>query len=292
VTAELPDPVIVAGRLRAAGCVYAEEEAALLLAEAADRAAGHRRTADRTAGAVRAADRAAAPGQAAEVLADLLGRRIAGEPLEHVLGWVEFLGRRVAVAPGVFVPRRRTELLVEIAAGLVAPGDELLDLCCGCGAIGAALAAAVPGVRVTASDIEPAAVAAARRNLQGLPAARVVEGDFLDPVPAGLRGRLALIVCNAPYVPSEAIAFMPSEARDHEPRRALDGGPDGLDWHRRLAREAGDWLVPGGGVVVESSEDQAPVSAAAFAAAGFTVRIVRDEARDATAVVASRPGRG
>jgi len=272
VNAEFPDLAALAARLRAAGCVFAEEEAALLLAEAVERAE-----------AEGAADRAPA------ILTGMLERRIAGEPLEHVLGWVEFAGRRVAVAPGVFVPRRRTELLVEVAAGLVVPGDEVLDLCCGCGAIGAALVAAVPGLRLTASDIEPAAVAIARRNLPG---ARVVEGDFLDAVPAGLRGRLALIVGNAPYVPTDAIAFMPSEARDHEPRRALDGGPDGLDWHRRLAREAGDWLAPGGSVVVESGEDQAEVSAAAFAAAGAATRIVRDDERDATAVVASWPARG
>ena len=252
----------IVARLRAVGCVFAEEEAALLLAEAAARGS--------------------APG-APEPLGALLARRVAGEPLEHVLGWVGFLGRRYAVAPGVFVPRRRTELLAETAIGLVAPGDVVIDLCCGCGAIGAAIAAAVPGVEVHASDVEPAAVEAARRNL---PPQRVVRGDFLEPLPAALRGITALIVCNAPYVPTAAIAFMPSEARDHEPRRSLDGGEDGLDWHRRLAQEAPAWLRPGGAVIVEAAEDQAQASAAIFASQGFGTHVLRDDDREATAVLA------
>ena len=265
-SAPTPHVAEIVARLRAAGCVFAEEEAALLLAEAAARTS------------------TVAGGAACDHLEPLLDRRLAGEPLEHVLGWVEFLGRRYAVAPGVFVPRRRTELLVETAVGLIARGDPVIDLCCGCGAIGAAIAAVVPGVDVHASDVDPAAVAIARRNL---PPSRVVEGDFLDPLPVMLRGSVALIVCNAPYVPTAALPFMPSEAREHEPQRSLDGGRDGLDWHRRLAREARDWLGPGGHVLVEAAEDQAPVSAAVFEAAGFAARIVRDDEREATAVVAA-----
>ncbi len=253
----IPDPATVVARLRAAGCVFAEEEAALLL-------------------------EAAAEGRDLEAM---LARREAGEPLEPLLGWVEFLGRRVVVGRGAFVPRQRTALLVEESVRLVAAGDLVVDLCCGVGAIGAALLAAVPGVEVYAADIEPAAVELARRNL---PPDRVLLGDFFAPLPPVLRGRVSLVVCNAPYVPTAAIAFMPPEARDHEPRRALDGGADGLDLHRRLAGEAGAWLRPGGRVVVEASEDQAPVSARIFEAAGFSARIARDDERDATAVIASR----
>lgn len=251
-----PDVTELAARLRAAGCVFAEDEAGLLLKAATD----------------------------PQHLETLTARRVAGEPLEHVLGWVEFLGARYAVAPGVFVPRRSTELLVTTAATLVTEGDIVLDLCCGSGAIGAALVATAPGLEIWASDIDPAAVAVARQNL---PADRVVEGDFFDALPQRLRGAITVIVCNAPYVPTDAIEFMPVEARDHEPLGALDGGVDGLDLHRRLAREASDWLAPGGSVIVEAGDDQAPRSAAIFGAAGFSARVIQDDDRGATAVIAT-----
>src|SRR4051794_7849551 len=165
-------------RLRAAGCVFAEEEAALL-AEAADGTRGLER---------------------------LVVRREAGEPLEQLVGWVEFCGLRLEVAPGVFVPRQRTALLVAEAVALVAPGDVVVDLGCGVGAIAAAVRARVPGVRVHAVDLDPAAVACARRNL---PAECVLEGDLFGPLPASLRGEVALVAANAPYVPTAAIADLP-----------------------------------------------------------------------------------
>lgn len=244
----------VVARLRAAGCVFAEDEARLLAEAAAD---------------------------AAE-LAALVDRRIAGEPLEHLLGWAEFRGLRIAVAPGVFVPRRRTELLVAEAVALVGPGAVVVDLCCGSGAVGAALAAEVPGIDVHAADVDPAAVACARRNLPGH---HVYLGDLDSPLPTALRGRVDVLVANAPYVPTSAIATMPPEARDHEPAVALDGGADGLDIARRVVAAAPRWLAPTGHLLVETGERQAPVLAAAFAAHGLTARVARDEDRDATAVV-------
>lgn len=188
----------VVTRLRAAGCVFAEDEARLLVA-----AAG-------------------APTSPA-VLAVLVERRAAGEPLEQILGWAEFCGLRVAVEPGVFVPRRRTALLVREAAALAGPGAVVVDLCCGSGAVGAALLARHQ-VELYAADIDPTAV---RWNIGAR--GRVLEGDLDGPLPPTLRGRVDVLVANAPYVPTRAIATMPAEARDHEPRTALDGGPDGLD---------------------------------------------------------------
>lgn len=240
-------------RLRAAGCVFAEDEAALL--------------------------EQAATG---DVLEDLVQRRVAGEPLEVVLGWALFRGLRVAVEAGVFVPRMRTEVVVEQALPLVRPGSVVVDLCCGSGAVGAALFAASPGIEIWASDIDPVAVACARRNL---PSDRVFEGDLFGALPSTLRGRIDVLVVNAPYVPTEAIALMPPEARDHEPLFTLDGGADGLDLHRRIAAEAPGWLVPGGSLLIESSEQQSPVSAAALEAAGFATRIVHSEELDGTAVI-------
>lgn len=240
--------------LRAAGCVFAEDEAALLVAEAA-------------------------PGE----LDAMVARRAAGEPLEQIVGWAEFMGLRIALEPGVFVPRFRTGFLAACAIELTGPDATVLDLCCGAGAIGAAVLAARPGVDLFAADVDPAAVTAARRNLL---ADRVFEGDLFDPLPRALLGRVDVLVVNAPYVPSEAISTMPPEARVHEHRVALDGGADGLDFHRRIAAEAGEWLAPGGYLLVESSEAQAPVSAAIFAAAGFDAGWRHSDDYDGTVVTA------
>src|SRR5262249_51817210 len=157
----------------------------------------------------------------AEVMA-WAARRMAGEPLEQIVGWAEFAGLRIAVEPGGFVPRRRSELVIEIAGR--EPADVVVDLCCGSGAPGSALAARWPAAEVHAADSDPGAVACARRNL---PPERVHEGDLYDALPGELRGSVDLLVANAPYVPTAAIATMPREARDHEHRVALDGGEDG-----------------------------------------------------------------
>jgi release factor glutamine methyltransferase len=266
----VPDSAIVT-RLRAAGCVFAEDEARLLIA-------GARTPAELDA---------------------MVGQRVAGLPLEQVLGWAEFCGLRITVAPGVFVPRRRTEFLVRQAAlllrgdetlipprGAIArPGAVIVDLCCGTGAIGAALAAAVERAEVHAADIDPAAVRCARQNLPG---GRVYQGDLYEPLPASLRGRVAVLAANVPYVPSEEIGFLPPEARAHEPRMALDGGPDGLDVLRRIAAGAGAWLAPGGHLLSEISERQARPAETALASAGLAARVARSPDLDAVVIIARR----
>lgn len=257
---------VIAARLRAAGCVFAEDEARLLM------------------GAARTPDEVAA----------LVERRAAGEPLEHVLGWVEFCGLRIAVDAGVFVPRRRTEFLVREAAALAPSGAVVVDLCCGCGALGTALADVIERIELHAADIDPAAVRCARRNVAAC-GGRVYEGDLFDALPAGLRGRVDVLVANVPYVPTDAIATMPPEARLHEPRVALDGGTDGLDVHRRVAAGAARWLAPGGHVLVETSEQQAPHAVDALRDNGLGSWLARSEALGATVVVATRDtggGRG
>jgi release factor glutamine methyltransferase len=213
---------------------------------------------------------------------------VSGEPLEQVLGWAAFCGLRIAVAPGVFVPRQRTALLVRLAVARARAGTVVVDLCCGTGAIGAAVAAAVPGVRLHAADVAPAAVACARRNLAPF-GGRVVEGDLFDPLPAGLRGRVGVLLANVPYVPTGQVDLLPPEARLHEPLVALDGGPDGLDVLRRVAAAAPGWLAPGGHLLVETSERQAPTATAVLAAAGLTPRLERSDAHDATVLLAARP---
>jgi release factor glutamine methyltransferase len=252
-------PTSLVARLRSAGCVFAEEEAAALLA--------------------------AATGP--DTLAAMVARRAAGEPLETVLGWAGFCGLRVAVGPGVFVPRQRTALLVERAVALLrsVPGTPVVvDLCCGSGAVGLAVAAGVGPVELHAADVDPVAVDCARRNLAAV-GGRVHQGDLYAALPEGLRGRVDLLAVNAPYVPTAAIASMPSEARDAEPRTALDGGPDGTDLQRRVAAGARSWLSPGGVLLLETSARQAPLTAAVVRTGGLHAIVVRDDDRDATVVV-------
>jgi release factor glutamine methyltransferase len=247
----------VVERLRAAGCVYAEEEAQLLITESPE----------------------------AATLAGWVQRRCAGEPLEPLLGWAEFCGLRIAVAAGVFVPRRRTGWLVAQALAFVRAGSVVVDLCCGSGAVGAAIGARCPGAEVYAADLDPAAVGCARRNL---PARRVFEGDLYEPLPRVLRGRVDLLVVNAPYVPTAEIALMPPEARLHEPRLALDGGADGTEVQARVAAQAPGWLAAGGRLVLECGRAQAPLTADHLRRAGLRAEVRCDEDLDATVVVGSR----
>jgi release factor glutamine methyltransferase len=214
----------------------------------------------------------------------MVARRVAGEPLEHVLGWAEFCGLRIVVEPSVFVPRRRTALLVEQTIALIEGVRDpvVVELCCGSGAVAAAVHHARPDVELHASDIEPRAVHCARRNLDG--SGSVHEGDLTDALPDELLGRVDVIVVNAPYVPSDEIAMMPSEARDHEPRVALDGGADGVDVHRRVAEQAPRWLAPGGHLVIETSRRQAPLTFDAMARQGLDAHVVRSDDLGATAV--------
>ena len=261
-------------RLRAAGSVFAEDEAELLVG--------------------------AADGSGSR-LASLVARRTAGEPVETILGWADFRGHRITVTPGVFVPRRRTGLLVDVAISVVHPPSRgaislwtipvVVELCCGSGAVARAIATelATRGteVEVHAADVDPVATACARSNLGGR--GRVHTGDLYDALPAELRGRIGVVVANAPYVPTGEIPLMPTEARDHEPQVALDGGPDGLDVQRRIVADAAAWLAPGGHLVVETSRRQADGTLTACAAAGLAGHVVTDGDLDATAVVGRRP---
>ncbi|WP_235994768.1 class I SAM-dependent methyltransferase [Nonomuraea montanisoli] len=331
-------------RLRAAGCVFAEDEAELIITTA------------RT------------PAE----LAAMVDRRVDGLPLEHVLGWAEFCGLRVSVDPGVFVPRRRSEFLaaqaIDLARRTLAGGSGgppagrrvvVVDLCCGSGALGAAVAAALSTsapegraadanpvqahadaphpaeirggeprpaethaddrrptgnrggeprpaekdaddlrptgksggdgspVELHAADLDPVAVRCARRNLAPV-GGRVHQGDLYEPLPDRLRGRVGVLLASPPYVPTEAIGLLPSEAREHEPLLALDGGADGLDIARRVIAEAPLWLAPGGHLLVETSERQAAHTAEAMARAGLTPRVTGSDELYATAVIGTR----
>lgn len=235
-------------RLRAAGCVFAEEEAQILLDSA--RAERH--------------------------LESLVLRRLAGEPLEHVVGWAEFAGIRVRVGPGVFVPRRRTEELVTHAVRCHPEPKVVVDLCCGSGALGLAFlsgveAGAESSPELHAADLSDAAVVCAGENLARR--GTVHQGDLYDALPDRLRGRVDVLLANTPYVPSNEIALLPGEARDHEPLVTLDGGSDGLDVARRVVDGAGEWLSTGGGLFIEASDRQAPALADYMEARGLTTTV-------------------
>jgi release factor glutamine methyltransferase len=246
-------------RLRAAGCVFAEDEADLLLSTAAT----------------------------PDELAAMVDRRAAGLPLEHVLGWAGFCGLRIPVDPGVFVPRRRTEFLVRQAVAHARPGAVVVDLCCGSGAVGIALAAALGAIELHAADVEPAAVACARRNITAV-GGRVHEGDLFAALPAALRGRVDILAANVPYVPSGEVGLLPAEARVYEPMVALDGGSDGLDVLRRVAARAVRRLAPGGALFVETTERQVPAAVDAFTVGGLLPRVVSDDELYATVVIGLR----
>jgi release factor glutamine methyltransferase len=255
----VPPTSQVVARLRAAGCVFAEEEAQLLL------------------GAT----------DSATELADMLARRVAGLPLEHVLGWAQFCGRRIVVGPGVFVPRARTEFLVQQAVALAPRRAVVLDLCCGSGAVGAALAALAEVTELHAADVDAAAVRCARRNVKAA-GGRVYQGDLFEPLPPSLRGRVQLLVANVPYVPTDQIALLAPEARSHEPRVALDGGSDGLDVLRRVAVAAPSWLAPGGHLLSETSQRQTSVAAGLLVASGLTARVATSADGQANVVIGTR----
>jgi release factor glutamine methyltransferase len=229
--------------LTAAGCVSAVAEADWLLEEAAD---------DHS-------------------LRAMVARRAAGEPLQYVIGWAPFGRLRLAVGPGVFVPRPETEGLADRAAAhlrAAGPNPVAVDVCAGSGAIACFLAAEVPGARVLATELDPGALAWAAGNAERY-GVELLAGDLDAPLPPELAGRVDVLCANVPYVPSGAIATLPRDVRDHEPRLALDGGPDGLDLLRRLAPRAGHWLAPGGWLLCEIGEDQTEAAAALLTAAGL-----------------------
>jgi release factor glutamine methyltransferase len=245
-------------RLRNAGCVFAEDEASVLMSSA-------RTEVD---------------------LEQMVEQRVAGAPLEQIVGWAEFAGIRIAVDSGVFVPRRRTELLLRHAVALASRQPVVVELCCGSAALSVALASTVDDIEIYAVDIDPVAVRCASRNLGALVArAAALQGDLYEPLPASLAGAIDLLLANAPYVPTDAISFMPQEARLYEPRVALDGGSDGLEVQRRIAADAVHWLAPNGHLLLETSVGQAADTVRILQEQGLATEVARSEELDATAVI-------
>ena len=235
-----------------------------------------------------------APDGSADALEPLTRRRTRREPAAHVIGKREFYGREFLVGPGVFIPRPETETLVEQALRVAAAMDgapTIADVCCGSGAIGITLAAELPRATVFAIDVDPAARLATRENAERLGVAgrvRVMEGDLLAPLPAPVD----IIAANPPYIPSKQIPGLAPEVKGYEPRRALDGGADGMDVLRRLLADAPPYLKPGGALLAELDPAQAPEARALAEAAfpGAAVSVAPDLAGlDRVLVVRTRP---
>jgi release factor glutamine methyltransferase len=222
------------------------------------------------AGQPRPVTRATAPFPALDAagetrFAELLARRLAGEPLAYITGRQEFLGIEFHTAPGALIPRRETELLGADALEVLAklrPDANVLDLCTGSGNLAVAMAVHHRGIRVWATDLEADALALARRNveLHGVQSrVSIHQGDLFGALENSGAPRFDLITCNPPYLTSKHAQNMPQEIGGSEPSAAFDGGPFGISITLRLIREAPEFLVPGGWLCFELGAGQGPM---------------------------------
>ena len=226
--------------------------------------------------------------------ARMVDRRARREPLQRVLGWEEFHGLRFRLTGAVLVPRPETEILVDWALALLpppAPGSRLtaVDVGSGSGCIACALARRRPDLEVIALDVSLEAAAVARANAARLALGARVGVVVADLLTAVRPGRADLIVANLPYLPSESLCFLAPEVADHDPRLALDGGPDGLDVIRRLVGESRERLAPGGVLVLETAgAAQARAVTALMNEAGFRRVLVHNDLTEIERFVAAR----
>jgi len=213
-----------------------------------------------------------AAGEGVGPIEELVSRRLGGEPLAWITGSVRFCDLHIHVDPGVFVPRPHTEAMAQRAASLLPDAGIAVDLCTGSGAVAAVLEAAHPTATVLATEVDPLAVACARRN--GI---KVLVGDLDEPLPPSLRGRVDVMTAVVPYVPTEELPFLPRDVLANEPRAALHGGQRGTTLLLRAAEAAPRWLGPGGSVLLELGGDQADEVAREFERVGLSgIRVHRD----------------
>jgi release factor glutamine methyltransferase len=225
---------------------------------------------------------ARAAGDAA-VLDALVARRLAGEPLAWITGSTVFCGRRLRIDQGVYVPRPHTELLARRAVERCPPAGTAIDVCTGCGAVAATIAAERPGVRVIATDADERAVACARAN--GVDARL---GDLLEPLPGGLDGAADVLVAVVPYVPTSELRLLQRDTFAFESTAAYDGGRDGALLLRRVVAEAPPLMRRGGALLLELGGGQEGLLAPDMSRGGFTaVSVLRDEDGDVRGVEAT-----
>jgi release factor glutamine methyltransferase len=232
---------------------------------------------------------------------DLLKRRLNREPLAYITGQQEFWSLDFIISSDVLVPRPETELLVEIALKELAnladtKVPRILELGTGSGAIAVALATESPRAQIIATEISPAALAIGRRNAyrNGVPKAiRFLQGDLFPALGKELENDFDLVVSNPPYISRGEISNLEAEVSRWEPRAALDGGVDGLDFYRRIAEEAPDYLRQGGAVAVEIGATMGSLVLALFRnrAAYLDTQVHQDySGRDRVIVARTGPG--
>jgi release factor glutamine methyltransferase len=250
------------------------------------------------------------PSRAARRLQQMVDRRVAGEPLQYVLGAWSFRGLDLLVDARVLIPRPETEFVVEVALeeaerlGLrrtrrrlalvtTEPNAFVADLGTGSGAIALALAAELPDTEVWATDASDDALAVAHANVAGCAAPRVrlaPAGLWFDALPLALRGRLRLIVSNPPYIAAHEVSSLPAEVADHEPVRALVAGEAGTEALDILVRGAPAWLMPGASLVLELAPHQAAQMADRALAVGYRDAFVRDDLTGRPRALVARTG--
>lgn len=214
------------------------------------------------------------PGRAVIRFRRLVRRRAGGEPMAHILGWTEFRGLRLHVRPGAFVPRQSSEWTVEQAVRRLRPRRRPVhvDVATGIGPIALAVASEVPKAKVHGTDLMPAGLRQARRNARelGLRNATFHAGDLLDPLPAGLKGRVDVVTGHIPYVPVDEVGDLPLEVRGFEPEVTLtDYSDHGMTLLDRAVLEARAWLRPGGWLLIEVSPDRSRAVKGLMQRAGY-----------------------
>lgn len=213
-----------------------------------------------------------------------VARRTAGEPLAWITGTAKFCGISVSIDPGVYVPRWQSEPLARKAADLLPTDGTGVDLCAGSGAVALVLRAAHPRALVLATEAHPLAVANARRN-----GVDVRKGHLFDPLPDELAGAVDVVVAVAPYVPTSALHLLPRDVLAFEPRKALDGGQDGLEVVAEVVGSSRRWVRCGGWLLLEVGSDQVEPTSDLFQSAGYDqLSVLTDGDGDRRAVVGRR----
>lgn len=229
----------------------------------------------------------------------VLERRIGGEPLQYITGYQEFWSIRFKVSPAVLIPRPDTEILVEEALRLIDlegwQEPKIVEVGTGCGAIAISIARSVFSAKVMATEVSWEAIALARENaIAQNVGSRIcfVQGDMMSFVKLGMEGIFDLIISNPPYIKTADIGTLQPEIREFEPRKAIDGGPEGLDFYKRLFGDASPWLRKGGWLIIEIGADQGTdVLRLTEQMGGFKhTRIVPDYSGRSRAVIAQKNG--